>query len=537
MSSKTVLLAVLVMLVLGAATLVVLNRPGGLGAASGVVPVNEPLASFDPERVTGLLIIAPTAAGSPATAPAPAEVIRRQGAAWTLELATVAPAAPGDAGAAASLDAARLQRVAGPWPLDPSRVSTVLRTLAAARASGTPGAGSAIGEGAHSVEVFSEDARSNVTLRFAARTLGGQGLVEVTAAPVIESGQPVDAPPRIGPRTTRLAMVSDGLHTLLAVGAARGWRDPTLLPGLTARAQRITLSGGGSAGAGQRVTLQRAQGRWIMREPVEAPTDALAVQSLLGALDALRIARFFDEQTPAPAVTGFDTPVARVAFETQERQSAGGDATRAVGRVELLIGKGLDAGLTQLYATVDGGASVVAVDSASLRAISILPARYLSATATAVPSADVSVLLYRAGTDAPASAGGAAAAGDLGFRRTLAGWVELRPDGQEVLQDERRAGQINEALTFLTSTPSRAISLDTPEGYRAAGRISLRDPEGDALEDLEVGVATAGQIVVKTGSVYRTFPAAPSLFKPAADAARPPAPEEGEGPGKRDITK
>jgi hypothetical protein len=116
-------------------------------------------------------------------------------------------------------------------------------------------------------------------------------------------------------------------------------------------------------------------------------------------------------------------------------------------------------------------------------------------------------------TDSPTAPGTLPAAPpiELGFRRQMATWVELRSDGTEVALDPKRLSEVDELLSFLTTRPSAQTTLEAPAGYQAVGTLTLRDKDGDPLEELEVGRSGAPGVTVRTGRVYRAYPAPPAL--------------------------
>lgn len=490
MSSKGVVVALLLTIALALVTMVVLLVQGAGAGSAAVVPPGERLVpNFGTASVEWLEVETPGGGVDRVQHDrAPGE--------WTLETGRGTPAAR-------------------TWPVDAERFRSVLRVLAETRAAGTPEAGAGVGPGPTLVR-WAFEGGGEVKLSLAARRLGGQGLVEVAAtAPGSAQGS---SPSR------RVALAADSLHNLFTAPGPRGWRRTQLLPGVAVAAASVRMITPDAS-----LALAREAGVWSLREPVAAPADPEAVRRLFSTLEQVHVARFLDDASPKPADAGLDTPIARVVIGLEQRTAgAAGVEVQSVTR-ELTLGGKADAGGQTLFATADEGRTVVAVEAAGLSTLSTDPTRWISPTALSRAAADVAVLMFKGEARAAATpaapgtgpvaagAGGAAVAVaapvELGFRRTLDGWVELRPDGTQVLQDSSRAEQIAALLNLLTATKAQAISLSAPAAYEAVGTLSVRGTDGAVIEELTLARTATPGVTIRTGPVFRSYTSVPTLVQ------------------------
>ncbi len=398
-----------------------------------------------------------------------------------------------------------------PWPLDAARVQDVLRLLCEVRATGTPSAGAAVEGDALLLRIEhgpSAKERGPTLMRLSGRRMAGSVLAEVRGAEAATARPGADAAPRS-------ALVADSLLNVFTSPGPRDWRDRALLP-WAPEAVRVRLIGGGTS-----VALAKSGGKWSLSEPIQSPADAAAVLKTLGALQLVSVAGFLDDALPPAAAMGFDAPLARVIVERDappaSPATAGATGTRT-DRRELVIGQPADARGTSLYATLDGGATAFTVHAERLALIATDPARYVSPTVSAAQPADIGVLLFH-----PMGKDGAKtdAAATLGVRRTLEGWVELRPDGTQVAQDPARVSVINNMIAFLTGVPGKSASLDEPSGFQPLGTLSIMDAAGGTLEEVVVARSGAPGVVMLAGRVYRGFVSMPEFLRMALGPVAP----------------
>lgn len=360
------------------------------------------------------------------------------------------------------------------WPVPGRTVDGLLLALSEARSVAAAPKAPDLGEKPTIAALTLADG-TTLTLRFAQRSLGGTGPVQ------IESGA-----------GTSFAIVDDRLHQMVRDRNIRQWRDRTAMPWARADASRIRLENKDRA-----IAFGRIGNRWSLREPVQAPADGPAVQRLLGTLAEAQIVEFVDE-TPGPGVnTGLDAPNARVLVEIDRPEGA-------PIRHTLDIGAAADARGERMFALIDGQRTVK-IDARNLGQ-TMDAAAYLWPHPTAVAQPDVGMIVIERLDASRVPEDGRV------FKRSLDRWIEIREGSEEpVVEQELR--EVDEALAFLTGAgapagaPRPQARLTEPEAYRPGARVSLRDIGGQPLESVEVGVSGVSALaVVRTGPVYREYP-------------------------------
>lgn len=486
MSTKAVIGWLVVAILLGLG--VVLAFRGGSGAGAGIA-IGDRVLSFAPSAVRKVTV-------GPAGAGAAPDVLERSVAAtgeWLLRLGT----AGGSAVA---------------WPVPGAQADSLLSLLTEARAAALPQRGAELGQMPTEVLIERLDG-GPITIRLAERTIGGMGLMEIVTRG--DSGE-----------TTSRAVVDDRLHQLVRDRNIRNWRDRTAMPWARADASRIRLESSNKV-----LALGRIEGRWSLREPVAAPADQAAVQSMLNTLAGAEIAEFIDDGAPGIA-TGVDQPRSRVVFEIDRNDPVAATDRPAMNtiRYSLDIGGPADGTGERVFALIDGE-RLVKLNAVSLSKLSLDPGAYLSVHPTSLTPAGIGMMvLERLDQKGVPTDDGRV------LKRSLDRWVDLGQDpagAPKALTDDELK-DIAAAISFLTgadipaAAPRPETRLDAPEAYRAGARISLRSLDDAPLADVEIGMSTVSALAaVRSGNVYRVYPLdrLPRLFArvmQASPAINPP---------------
>lgn len=506
MSNKTLLVVLLAALALAIVTLVVVNR--GVGGSGSVVKQGERVMQFDAARVRSIRVAVPGASD---------DLITRddQGAGgWQITLGDAA-------GGAATGGAPVSPRDGRTFRVDAGRVTTMLRVLNDLRAVATPEAAASVGDGP-TVVTIALDAGDQVVLRLAASRLGGQGRAEITGGDVVGPEAAGSAKPSAGAIRTRAAILSDSVHNVFTTAGVRSWRDVTLWrqPALTASRVRVV----GTTGL---VAMGQVEGRWALREPLEAPAELESVQKLLRQIDELAIDQFFDGPAPSPDATGLGNPRARVVVEHDRRvpvAPGSADMKTQTSTAELILGSAANTTGKVLYGSLDGGRTVLAIKG-PVTDIVTEPEPYISRVATGIAPADVGLMVFEAGVG-PAKTGStvipegvtppvnAMEAGkrSWGFRRVDGAWNELRPDGTSLLVDSARRATIDEMMQLVTVERAASVARSEPTGWTPLGSLRLRTAQDDRLDDVEIGRTAGAGVTLRTGRIFRTFPKVPALL-------------------------
>lgn len=464
MSTKAVIGWLIVAIVLGLG--VVLSLRGGSTAGSGVAKGDRVLA-FTPFAVRKVTI-GPIGAGN-----AP-DVLERTDSAsgqWLLRL-----------GGPSASDTS--------WPVPGAQADSLLTLMAETRAAAIPERGAELGEMPTEVTLEHTDG-GPITIRLAERTLGGMGLIEVTTRG--EAGE----------KTVR-AIVDDRLHQLLRDRNVRTWRDRTAMPWARGEASRVRLESSNKI-----LSLGRIDGRWSLREPVAAPADQAAVQSMLNTLAGAEIAEFIDDGAPG-IDTGVRQPQSKVAIEIDRNDPAAASdrPTVTTERHTLDIGGRADAAGERVFALIDGE-RLVKLNAVSLSKLTLDPGAYLAPHPTTVTAAQVGMVVLER-----LDANGIATDEGRILKRSLDRWVDLGQDAAQAAKalPDDEVKDITAALAFLSGgdaagAPRPEVRLDPPEAYRAGARISLRSLDDAPLVEVEVGMSSVSALAaVRTGNVYRVYP-------------------------------
>lgn len=427
MSRQALVISVLLALALGLIALAVLFRPGPVGAVADAAGA---LLTIDPASVRTIRVERPGAAE--------AERIERvAGGGWRLVIERAG---------------------ASPWPLIPARVRGLLAVLAELKPEGQLRAGMELPNDATTVTITQDDG-SQTVLRLDPRSVGGRSLAAVD--------------------DRAAAFISDQVFLAFTEPGPRGWRDLSAMPGVGADVSRL-----GARTAELDLTLARIGARWYLRTPVSARADESSAQTLLGAMTGLTVVQFVDDASALPrSATGLDDPQLVLVAETDRRTIDESGAPRVVTEQrELRVGSAANIAGDTLYATPDGGQTVLIIGVGSLGAVSSDPAFYAARTATGAPAADVGMIVLSS-VDAP----------DRGFRRGAEGWSRLATDGSQQPQD---GAAVDELLSFLSVKQSQSVGFEAPAGHRVVGAVMLLDFEGEPIERIEVGVTDGGEIVL-----------------------------------------
>lgn len=493
MSSRTVVLALVTAILLAGVAMLVVSLPSSK-SASPSVPVGDRVLDIDTGRLASIAISIGGRTDRIVAGKVPGS--------WQLE---PAGAVPGTV-----------------WSLDPARVRELVRLLSETRAIAEPAPGAGIDSGGATVTITYDD-KSVQTLRVSPRTLAGQGLIAV-------SGSRPGISPSSGSTAERLALVADSLHSLLAGPGPRAWRERVLLPGVASGASRVRLinrTGG--------LALARVGGRWSLTEPVASAADPAAVTRLLATLEAMQAVRFYDESIPDSA-TGLDSPDARIIIESDLASTEEGANNPRINTTtrEVAIGGPADASGRNLFAAMDQGRTLVSIDAAALSKLRLDPAKYIPPGATATAPADVGLVMLamyaRDGTSPR----------EKGWRRTADGWVELRPDGQQVLLRPNDAAEVNGLIAFIATAAPVGIVFETPMGYEPLAAVKIAGHNVEPLDELELATTSGpqGGFIIRSGRVYRLYAAAPPAIDAfLGDALRKPAAKSAGNSGSPDPNK
>jgi hypothetical protein len=504
MSTKAVIIALLVALVLGIGAYVALQPPAKSPTAPDLVPAGETVFPIDPGLVSSIEIETPDGAVQ--------RITRGERGVYSLRTSR--------------------QSVEGPsWPLEDGRVSNLLRRIHAARSLDAPDPASTIDDDATRV-TFRHENGATLHMLLNARTLTGRGLVKVIP------GAENDHPDRAALRAAkgRLAIVEDDIHNVFRQPGPRAWRDTVVLPGMGPDVSRLSLRNNDLS-----MKLARVDGKWALQEPVAAPADPERVARLLGTLAALRITSFADETgapLPAPENTGLAEPIAVIQSETDRRilnadPSAPPDNSVSVRTesAELIVGKPADLQAQSRYASQGKNAPVIVIAGNGLTRELFDPVQYITRRAVQTTPADIGMLVIEPAAPAvpapaPATPPGTPPATPPApvlptkvFRRDIDKWKEVAATSEVVL-DETLSKALQDLLRFLTTENAASVALEQPAIWKDMGQVVVGSASGTPLETITIGATDGANLGLRAtgpkGAVYRWFPRdkVPALLLP-----------------------
>jgi len=156
------------------------------------------------------------------------------------------------------------------YPAHSARLRAMLRVLGEARV--TPG-GDLSKEGVAATVRLRRRTGGEAVIRLVGEPLGGRGGVIVE---IDEAAVSMQAP--------------SGVHQMFRRAGLLAWRSSAVFPAGTAGVSRLGVRSGEGG-----VALARSAGQWGLIEPVSAPADAAAVAAVLAGLDRAILTRFIEE--------------------------------------------------------------------------------------------------------------------------------------------------------------------------------------------------------------------------------------------------
>jgi len=245
------------------------------------------------------------------------------------------------------------------------------------------------------------------------------------------------------------------------------------LPGVASGANRIVIENPKS-----KVDLVKAQGRWLVDEPIRATTADPAMKQLLQTLGTLPISRFADDVEMQDASLGLQSPIASIQVESPLDTGAG---ARRVRIERLDVGGPADVARTTMFVRVsaviqkDGvqvesawGPLVAVVDRARLDSIAGDVSVYASKAVLRTSAADVTSIRV---VD---PRGGRAA-----YRRTIDGWFVADGEGRPNVKVEgERAKAIREFVELLCGERAAEVRPDDAEKFEVVWTIETGVSEG-----------------------------------------------------------
>lgn len=377
-----------------------------------------------------------------------------------------------------------------PWPVEPGRISALLRVLAGT--IGSPVIDQTPSDASTALELNGPDSTGNLVVRVDTQSLGGRTLVEV-----LEAG------------TRRILLIDDALRRAITGSGPMSWRDRRVFPDLPSDPTRITIRM-----PAHTIELARIGNRWGLRSPIVARADADAVGAIVRALQAMDATRFIDT-LPADGPAFPESSQVAIAIETASVDP--GNAERSLDLWTLDLG-----GVSpQGGAFVARAARTPSADPAAERPafgpvlielgddrLAMIPAvldAYLARTILDVPASDVGAI-----TLSLADARG------VRYQRTPNGW-SLASDASTppAPVPDRDRQQIDALVACLADARSdRTTLLEAEDALPGGLELSIEGLSGQPLETCSLFLEEAGdrpQLILRVGQVVRAYFVGPEL--------------------------
>lgn len=292
---------------------------------------------------------------------------------------------------------------------------------------------------------------------FDSRGIGGRVPVRVRTGDGFRSGW--------ADRSMLDAYLRGGVGTGLAA-----WRDRSITVS-AALADRLMIEV-----LGERVSLRKINGRWVLNEPVMIEADASVVQTVLAALSSIEIGRFLDSADPTDAAYGLTDPVGVLEIGWSGRGTGGKDRTLrlSLGSMAEVSGESLHARASIISGDREFGPRVVTM---GVPEFPDTVDSYLRGQASSLSTADVRGLAVRKRAESSPA---------VSFTRTIEGWT--LDDGPD------RDGVGQTIVDFVCSSSARHTELvsgemlDALPGY--LGEIGLIIGGGVEAEVFGVALPT-----------------------------------------------
>jgi hypothetical protein len=343
------------------------------------------------------------------------------------------------------------------WPVPGERVAAAVRVLSMTRVERDGSITRGDFDRGALLEIELEDGAS-ATVRIGPRVLGGRVPVEVGEGDRLRSGR-ADA----------------GVHALFGTGSLAAWRDDAVISRGWVDASRIVLRAGETV-----VGLARVEGKWWLTEPARAPADEAAVRRALGALAAVRVARFIDApQEPS----WLESPAGIARLERTRRVPVEGGSRARVEAVELLVGPAAAVAAPARLARVTwdppplpGTAGpLLVIDAAALEAIAAAPAAYVDRLPLRDRAPDAGRIVVES----------ARGSWRRGWTRGLDGWTEdAEVPAPAQPADAESLGRL---LALLSREPAASVAIARDRsGGGASARLHVESLAGAPIGSFDV---------------------------------------------------
>ncbi len=307
-----------------------------------------------------------------------------------------------------------------------------------------------VAEGANFIEL--SDGTRTVRVILGRKTLGGRAYAK------INGGVPV--------------LIGQSLHRRAIDMDYRLWRDIRLFPDFAIDGERIERNANGD-----RLLIERIDGRWKMRDPVSARVNQTMLTEWVGTLAAARVGRYVVDEPDDLAMFGLDTPTAT--FSTTDRK----------GNVHALwIGGRVSAGSQDRYVMLAGKPVVFRMTMDALSQLFPVPEMFVESMGSAVSKFDVKQVIIRIDDR------------ETKFSRKIERWVDV----QGIQAD---GAAIESLLRWILETNPLSVAIAPYPRDQEVATITLVGYDSLPLDTVRIALDESGQWILENGdNVLRLHP-------------------------------
>ncbi|MDQ3033579.1 MAG: DUF4340 domain-containing protein [Myxococcota bacterium] len=260
------------------------------------------------------------------------------------------------------------------------------------------------------------------------------------------------------------------------------------------------------------IRLERADGRWWLREPDDALARTSAVESLLGAMHELRATRFVTQSADDLATYGLAEPTRELVVE---REGGEADASADRSPLRLRVGGACPDHDGELTAIAGDDGPIVCVEAGAVEVLGSDAERLRENRLLTLRDDELERATVHVGES------------ELELRRQDASWQIVRGDADRLHSPTRPgdADSIADWMRLLRAQEATAYEPASAEALRARGlaapraTLTFHRSDADRGETITVGAVDAEGVWVRRGEEARIarFPlAAEELLTPAA---------------------
>ena len=307
-----------------------------------------------------------------------------------------------------------------------------------------------VAEGANFIEL--SDGTRTVRVILGRKTLGGRAYAK------INGGVPV--------------LIGQSLHRRAIDMDYRLWRDIRLFPDFAIDGERIERNANGD-----RLLIERIDGRWKMRDPVSARVNQTMLTEWVGTLAAARVGRYVVDEPDDLAMFGLDTPTAT--FSTTDRK----------GNVHALwIDGRVSAGSQDRYVMLAGKPVVFRMTMDALSQLFPVPEMFVESMGSAVSKFDVKQVIIRIDDR------------ETKFSRKIERWVDV----QGIQAD---GAAIESLLRWILETNPLSVAIAPYPRDQEVATITLVGYDSLPLDTVRIALDESGQWILENGdNVLRLHP-------------------------------